>query len=168
MAKIHVSAEEFKRMQAEGKLDPRTNPRLMAAAAKLNQKPNDSTTAEAFEDSIDIAGYRCRPLTLATLMLLQRAGSPLVTGVESQDSIGDAMTALWILAGPEDAVIKTIRDPNELWETAYQFAKDIDITKATQISHALQAYLDKVATEMGGEEGKTDEKKVQTQTGCST
>jgi len=166
MSEIHISAQEFKRMQAEGKLDPRTNPRLLAAAAKLNQQPNDSASAEAFEDAIDIAGYRCRPLTLATLMLLQRAGSPLVTGTESSDPIGDAMIALWILAGDEAAVLKTIRDTNELWETAYQFAKDIDVAKARQISTALQGYLDKVATEMGG--GEADEKKVQTPTGNST
>ena len=158
MSKIKISSAEFERMRAEGRLDPRSNPRVAAAAAKLTNHVNASDIPESFDDFIDIAGYRCRPLTLATLMLLQRAGSPLVTGADSQDPIGDAMTALWVLSGPEDAVLKSIKDPNELWETAYLFAKDIDVGKAKEVTAALQAYLDKVAADMGG--GEVDEKKV--------
>ena len=148
MAKVVVTPEQFEMMRASGQMDPTTNPRMASALAQkeaTSKKRDDEATDSFLAGGPTIAGFHCRPMSLAVMLLFQRIGSPLLTGAPSDDPMRDSMIALWLLAGPEPAVLKSVRDEDSLFESVYEFSRDLAPEVATTIQVEMKAYFDQVS-----------------------
>ncbi len=148
MPTINVTDEQFRMMRDSGVMDPSKNPRIAAAASRMQaaSAPSTKDIGSFLDQGPVIAGHQCRPLTLGTLLLLQRIQSPLATGLDSDDPVKDALTALWILAGPEDEVVRSTRDKDLLFDSTYQFSKDIGIEKMVGLTAEMRSYFDSIGS----------------------
>lgn len=100
----------------------------LAREANLEKEENDVLEALLEEDQ-DIFGIKVRPLTLASLALLKKTNSVLVSGKsieEIQDDVFiDCCKLLYIQSAPLPEVVKVCKDPDDLECKAYELAERI-------------------------------------------
>lgn len=106
-----------------------------------------------------VGEYTIYPLTIARMAILDRIGSPMVTGIN--DMVRAAMS-LWVMTKSTAELLPVIDNPKEIQNTALQWIDGIDLKLYEQLCAASNAKFDEFSSLMADDQAEDDKKKQPT------
>lgn len=121
---------------------PEERERVTRAARDTGGNPSEVVRAFAGDGGVDCCGLRLRPVTLATYMLFERLGNPLVDPEGDDPDAYRIAEAVYVLSRPVADSRELLRGGERAWEDAvWALAESIPAADLRHLGEAIGAHF---------------------------